>query len=66
MIFSATEHGRFAFMLTETKHMKNRYIKENYRVTFSCVEDFDSLINALDPEKVKAVESNPADADLFK
>ena len=66
MLFSATENFRFAFMLTETKHMKNRYITENFEIAFSCVEDFDSLINLLDPAKVDAVVGEPVDESLFK
>ena len=66
MIFSATDNFRFAFMLAETKHMKNRYITENYEIVFSCVEDFNSLIDLLDPAKVYAVVGDPVDESLFK
>ena len=66
MIFSATDNYRFAFMIVEAKDMQNRFITENYRITFSCVKDFDSLITMLDPDKVKAVEGNPKDENLFK
>ena len=66
MIFSATDNFRFAFMLAETKHMKNRYITENYEIVFSCVDDFNSLIDLLDPAKVDAVVGDPVDESLFK
>lgn len=66
MIFSASENFRFAFMLAETKHMKNRYITENYEIVFSCVDDFNSLIDLLDPAKVDAVVGDPVDESLFK
>lgn len=66
MIFSASDNFRFAFMLAETKHMKNRYITENYEIVFSCVEDFNSLIDLLDPAKVDAVVGEPVDESLFK
>ena len=66
MIFSASDNFRFAFMLAETKHMKNRYITENYEIVFSCVEDFNSLIDLLDPAKVDAVVGDPVDESLFK
>ena len=66
MIFSASDNFRYAFMLCETKHMKNRYITENYEIVFSCVEDFNSLIDLLDPAKVDAVVGDPVDESLFK
>ena len=66
MIFSASDNFRYAFMLAETKHMKNRYITENYEIVFSCVEDFNSLIDLLDPAKVDAVVGEPVDESLFK
>lgn len=66
MTFSATKNNRFAFMLAETKHMQNRYITENYEIVFSCVEDFNSLIDLLDPAKVDAVVGDPVDESLFK
>ena len=66
MIFSASDNFRYAFMLAETKHMKNRYITENYEIVFSCVEDFNSLIDLLDPAKVDAVVGDPVDESLFK
>ena len=66
MIFSASDNFSFAFMLAETKHMKNRYITENYEIVFSCVEDFNSLIDLLDPAKVDAVVGDPVDESLFK
>lgn len=66
MIFSASDNFSFAFMLAETKHMKNRYITENYEIVFSCVEDFNSLIDLLDPAKVDAVVGEPVDESLFK
>ena len=66
MIFSASDNFSFAFMLAETKHMKNRYITENYEIVFSCVDDFNSLIDLLDPAKVDAVVGDPVDESLFK
>lgn len=66
MTFSATKNNRFAFMLAETKDMNNRYITENYEIVFSCVEDFNSLIDLLDPAKVDAVVGDPVDESLFK
>ena len=66
MIFSASDNFRYAFMLAETKHMKNRYITENYEIVFSCVEDFNSLIDLLDHAKVDAVVGDPVDESLFK
>ena len=66
MIFSASDNFRFAFMLAETKHMKNRYITENYEIVFSCVDDFNSLIELLDPAKVDAAVGDPVDESLFK
>lgn len=66
MIFSASDNFRYAFMLCETKHMNNRYITENYEIVFSCVEDFNSLIDLLDPAKVDAVVGDPVDESLFK
>lgn len=66
MIFSASDQFRFAFMLASVTHWNNRFIKEKYAVTFISVEDFDSLINALDPQKIKAAADAIGNPELFK